>query len=241
MTKLTLWLCLMFFGWQTLLAQDSTLQHTTEQYAATYMDVATVHAALFSGNREKPIVKQLTNHQYFKEQDFIVGRLSYGGIVYPDVSLRWDLYRDELIVLSPANYNIVLNNGSIDFAEIYGYHIFYLHPDSLAGCPEAGNYIRLYAGDDFLLLEKLTNTMYRDENVQRNKYVYYFDLSTNFYLQKNGTYYKISNRRSLLKTLETHRKELRRFISARNMRYKQDAEKMVLEVVKEHEKLSRND
>jgi len=181
------------------------------------------------------------NHQYFKEQDFVGGRLSYGGIVYPDVSLRWDLYRDELIILSPANYNIALTNENIDFAEIYGYHIFYLHPDSLSGCPPAGNYIRLHSGDDYLLLEKLTNTMYRDENVRRNRYVYYFVLSSDFYLQKDGTYHKITNRRTLLKTLDTHRKELRRFIRASDLRYKLDAEKMVLETVKEHEKLSRHE
>ena len=237
MMKFQIWLCLMLFGWQTLSAQDSSVS-AIEPYASAYMDVASAHAALFSGNRQQQLVQTLLNHQYFKEQDFVGGRLSYGGIVYPDVSLRWDLYRDELIILSPASYNIVLTSEIIDFAEIYGYHIFYLHPDSLSGCPPAGNYIRLHSGDDYLLLEKLTNTMYRDENVRRNRYVYYFALSSDFYLQKNGTYHKITNRRTLLKTLDTHRKELRRFIRARDLRYKLDAEKMVLETVKEHEKLS---
>ena len=232
-------LCLMVVVWQTLSAQDHSLQPTIEQYAAAYMDVASAQAAIFSGNRQKPLTQMLLNHQYFKNQDFVNGRLSYNGVVYPDVSLRWDLYRDELIIFSPTNYNIVLTSNNIDFAEIHGYHIFYLHPDSVAGYPPAGNYIRLYSGDDYLLLEKLTHNLYRDKNVQRGRFAYYFDLTTHFYLQKNGTYYKISNRRSLLKTLSTHRKELRRFINARNMRYKDDAEKMVLEVVKEHEKLSR--
>ena len=241
MKKLQIWLYLMVFGWQQLSAQDSSLQRSTEQYAAAYMDVASVHAALFSGNREQQFVQTLINHQYFKNQDFVNGRLSYNGIVYPDVSLRWDLYRDELIILSPANYAIVLKSENIDFAEIYGYHILYLYPDNLSGYPPAGNYIRLYSGSDYFLLEKLTNTMYRDENVQRNKFHYYFVLSSNFYLQKNGTYYKISNRKSLLKTLDTHRKELRRFIRSRDLSYKRDAEKMVLETVKEHEKLNRHE
>jgi len=238
MTKLSIWMCLMVVGWQQLSAQDSSVQRTVEQYASEYMDAASAQAALFSGNRQKILVQTLLNHQYFKDQNFVNGKLSYNGVVYPDVSLRWDLFRDELIILSPADYNIVLISEYIDFAEIYGYHIVYLHPDRVAGSPPAGNYIRLYSGNDRLLLEKITNIMYRDENIKRNRFVYYFDLTTHFYLQRNGTYHKISNRRTLLKTFDTHRKELRRYINANDLRYKVDAEKMVLEVVKEHEKLS---
>ena len=229
----------MIFCWQQLPAQDNSLRQTTERYAADYMNVASGYAALFSGVRQQPLLQILLNHQYFKEQEYVNGRLSCHGVVYPNVPIRWDLYRDELVIQSPNNYNIALKRESIDFAEIYGYHIFYLHPDNLPGCPPAGNYIRLHSGDDYLLLEKLTNTMYRDESVRNNRYQYYFDLTTEFYLLKNGEYYKITNRRTLLKTLETHRKELRRFIGVHNLRYKRDAEKMALEVVKEHERLSR--
>jgi len=146
------------------------------------------------------------------------------------------LYIDELVIISPTNYNLVLNNEHFDFAEIYGYHIFYFYPDGLKGCPPAGNYILLYSGET-LLLEKPTNTLQqKDEN---NRIIYYFSLSTNFYLQKNGTYFKIKSRRTLLKSLETHRKELKRFIRANELRYRRDAEKMVLQMVKEYDKLNR--
>jgi len=50
---------------------------------------------------------------------------------------------------------------------------------------------------------------------------------------------QIKNRRTLLKTLVTHKKELRRFIRANELRYRHNAEQMVLGVVKEHEKLNR--
>ena len=238
MIKFQVWLCLMIFAWQQLPAQDNLLRQSTERSAADYMNVTSGYAALFSGVRQQLLLQPLLNHQYFVSQDYVNGRLSYRGIVYPNVSLRWDLYRDELIILSPNNYNIALKSENIDFAEIYGYHIFYFHSDSLPGCPPTGNYIRLYSSDDYLLLEKLTNMMYRDENIRNNRYQYYFGLSTDFYLLKNGVYYKITNRRTLLKTLETHRRELRRFINAQDLRYKLDAEKMVLEVVKKHEKLN---
>jgi len=224
----------MFFSWQQLHAQD-------DRYAVGYMNAASSNAALFSGNEQKTLVLRLTNHQYFKTQDYVKGRLSYNGVVYPDVWLRWDLYRDELIIQSPVYYNIVLKSEYIDFAEIHGYRIFNLQPDGLPGCPPAGNYILLFSGTH-LLLEKQTNQLYSKEGSDfsdRFKINHFFTLSTIFYLKKDEAYYSIKNRRTLLKALDTHRKELKHFIRVNNYEYKHNAEMMVLEVVKEHEKLNR--
>ena len=231
MMKLHLSLCLMFFGLQQLHAQD-------DRYAAGYMNAVSNHAALFSGNEQQPLKLQLTNHQYFKTENYVSGRLSYNGVVYPEVWLRWDLYRDELILMSPVRYSIVLKSEYIDFAEIHGYRIFYLHPDGLAGCPPAGNYILLHSGNH-LLLEKLTNGLNRKANQSSLSSDFYFVLTTTFYLQKDEVYHKIKNRRALLKALDTHRKEMKHFIRDNRFRYQLDSETMVLEVVKEHEKLSR--
>ena len=230
-------LFLALLGWHPLSAQDSLMWQVTEPYAVDYMEAVSRYAALFSGNRQQPLTVSTQNHQYFKEETYTTGRLSYGGVIYPDISLRWDLYRDELVLFSPSNYNLVLSNEHLGFAEMYGYHIFYFRHDGLKDCPPAGNYILLYSVENLFLLEKLTNTLlHKDEN---NRILYYFSLSTNFYLQKDGAYYKIKNRRTLLKKLDTHRKELKRFIRANELRYRSDAEKMVLQVVEEYDKLSR--
>lgn len=227
---------LIVFSCHHLSAQDSLLLQKTERYAAGYLKTVVSYATIFSGNREQPLGFSTSNHPYFKEQDFTTGRLSYDGIIYPGVHLRWDLYKDQLIVLSPNNYNIVLQSVNVNFFEIYGYHVFQLLPDGLAGCPSAGYYILLYSADNYFLLEKLTNSL-QEENIK--KYRYNFNLSSKFYLQKEDAYYKIQNRRTLLNCLETHRNELKHFMRSHHLRYKKDAEKTVLETIREHEKLSR--
>ena len=226
--KWYIYLCLMLFFRQSLLAQD-------DHYAAGYMSAVSNHAALFSGNRQLPFTLHTLNHPYFRSDDFFSGKLSYEGVVYPKVWLRWDLYRDELMILSPVNYSIILQSEHIDFAEIHDYRIFYLHSDGLPGCPSSGNYILLYSGNH-RLIEKLTNELNLKD---KNSSEYYFILSTRLYLQKDEVYHKIKNRRTLLKALDTHRKELKQFIRANGFGFKRDAETMALEVVKEHEKLSR--
>jgi len=228
MKKWCIYLLLTLFIRQHLPAQD-------ERYAVGYMNTVSNHAALFSGNRQQPHTVRTLNHPYFQDDDFVSGRLSYGGVVYPEVWLRWDLYRDELMVLSPVNYIIVLQSEHVDFAEIHGYRFFYLRPDGLPGCPPAGNYILLYSGDH-LLVKKITNELHQKDD---KNFEYHFILSTIFFLQKGGEYHKIKNRRTLLKALDTHRKELKHFIRVGGLKYQHDAETMSLEVVKEHEKLSR--
>ncbi len=239
MKKLLIWLWLLAFGCQYLLAQGGFLQQLADNYADEYLTTTSKHAAIFSGNRHQMLTISLNNHQYFKEEGFVIGRLSYLGVVYPKIKLRWDLYKDELVILSPSNYHIVLRNENVDFAEIYDYHIFYLSPDSLLGCPPAGNYILLHSGD-CILLEKKIHTLSKDQNVQHNKkHTYHFNLVTRFYLKKDGAYYKITGKRTLLKSLGSRRQELRRFIRHNNLQLNQDVEKMVLEVVKEHERLNQ--
>ena len=236
--RLSVYLCLMIFCWQQLPAQDSMSRQTTDGYAANYMDSVSRFAAIYSGvGAQPPLSFSLLSHQFFKDVYYTNCRLSYGGVVYPDVLLRWDLYRDELLIRSPAGYEIVLKSGKIDFAEIHGYRMFYLHPDSLPGYPSAGYYILLFSGE-YLLLEKLTKQMTQKESSKLGRTENYFELSSKFYLQRNGAYYGIKNRRTLLKTLSTHRSEMRQLIRANKLNYKEDAEKMVLEVVKEHAKLS---
>ena len=216
--------------------QQMQAQDVVEGQAAIYMNTASHFAALYSGNCQQPLGFRTVNHQYFKERNYVSGKLSYNGIVYTDVMLRWDLYRDEILLLSPVSSNIVLINDYIDFAEIHGYRIIYLHPDGLPGCPAAGNYIMLYSGKN-LLLEKLSNSP-NVADLDGKRYTYKFLLSSHFYFKKDDVYHKIKNSGKLLKILDTHKKELKQYTRAHNYKYKRDAEKMLTEIIKEHEKLS---
>lgn len=229
-------LFLILFCCQQLSAQDGLLQQVTDHYAAGYLTAVDHNAAIFSGNREQPLGFLTSNHQYFKEQGFTTGRLSFGGIIYPNVQLRWDLFRDDLIILSPKKYTIVLNAENVDFFEIHGSHIFYKHPDVLAGCPPAGYYKLLYSTNKYVLFEKISKYL-QEENVK--KYRYNFKMSSKFYLQRDDSYYRIQNKRTLLNSLGTHRKELKQFMRANELQYKKYPEITVYETIKEHERLTR--
>ena len=176
-----------------------------------------------------------TNHPYLIDDQYIQARLSYQHVIYPEVLLRLDLCRDELVVRSPGFRSIILHAGYVDFAELHGKHIIYFQKDSLPGCPSSGYYILLYSGNN-TVLEKRNAQLVEKANPQSLER--YFALTTQYYLCKDGVYYTIKNKRGLLKVLHPYKKELKRFISSRKLNFKVDAEGFLILTVNEYEKLA---
>jgi hypothetical protein len=214
-----------------LFAQDAGRQQLVDSHAIDYLRVAGNQSTLYYGNMQEGHPRT-TNHPYLKEEQYAKARLSYRKTIYPEVLLRMDLSRDELIIQTLDFRNIVLFPENVDFAEFHGQHIVYFRRDSLPGCPSTGYYTLLHSGK-CMVLEKNAATMMVD-----NSHLYYYDLSTKYYLYHDGAYYTIRNKRGLLKVLHPHKKELKRFISAHHWKFRNDADKLIPQTVVEYEKIS---
>ncbi len=210
-------------------AQEIVQSPLVEKYATSYMNLARSQAAIFNGDEQKKYPRT-PNDPYLKSQEYTMGRLSYNGVLYPDVRLRLDLCRDELVALSPNYQDIVLSSEKIDFAELHNYRILYLSPGQLPDCPFSGFYILLYSGS-CMVMEKRSFSLELREGQST------FIPSVKYYIYKDDTYLRVRNKRSLLKALGDYRRELAQYIRHSNLRFRSDAEKMIVEVMKEYERL----
>ena len=225
--------CYLIFGFGRLLAQNSDQPQQIEDTALEYMRIAGKQLALYYG-KEQEMHQRTLNHPYLVNEHFAKARLSYNDVIYPEAMLRLDLNRDELIIVSPDFRQIVLTPENVDFAELYGKHIVYFRRDSLPGCPSTGYYYLLHSGN-CKILEKQVNRM-----IPNDKSEMYFVLSTYYYLYKDGAYYTIRSKRGLLNALSSHRKELKRFISANHLSFRPYTEIFLALTVSEYEKLSQS-
>ena len=225
---------LLLFGGGHLLAQDTGRRQLIDNSAVEYLQSVGKQSVLYYGN-EQVNYPHTSNHAYFKSEQYVKARLSYSGVTYPDIPLRLDICRNELIVLSPESRNIVLFPENVDYLKLHDKHFIFLRPDNLPGCPSAGYYILLHSGK-CRILEK--NSAKLNEKIEVNKLIRYFDFSTNYYLYKDGIYYQIKNENGLLKILNPYKKELKRFISTNRLKFKRDAEEFLTLTIKEYEKLS---
>jgi hypothetical protein len=217
-----------------LSAQELTTDKRLDPYVAGYLDAAAGQAVLFYGKEQEPYPVVASNHPYLKEERYVSGWLSYRGVTYTNVPLRMDLCRGELLVLSPAAHNVRLTAREIDSAALHDCRIVYLPKDTLPESPQPGLYFLLYDGG-CRVFEKQTATLQQKTYMQTIEQ--YYDFSSAYYLLKEGVYYRIKNRNSLLKALGTHRKELEQHIRANKLDFRKDAGKMIVSTVETFEKI----
>ena len=215
--------------WQWTIAQDKIPpEQLYEAFAARYIDSVSSRTTIFYGKLQEPLWITTSNNPYFKDVRYAKSKIRYGGTFYTDIPLRWDLYRDELIVLSPDNYNVVLSPDKTEDAVLHGYPICYLKKDSLSNSPPPGYYVQLHAGQCTVLV-KHTASYQRVGN--------YFIFATKYYIKKENVYFPVKSKNTLLNALGDYHQELSRLIRANRFKFKRDAEAMIVATVKEYEKM----
>ena len=116
MRKLLGFLCVCALAIVTARAQDAV---------DDYVSSAAGQSVIYHGKEQLKYPTSIRNHPYLKSEKYVPGDLSFEGILYKDVKMRLDLYKNELLLLSPDNrYNIVLPSDRVDYAEFHGYDIF---------------------------------------------------------------------------------------------------------------------
>jgi len=225
-------LALLLFGFNGLYAQDAR-QQLIDDAALEYLQIAANQSVIYY-SVEQEWHPRATNHPYMRDDQYVKGRLSHLHVIYPEAMLRFDLYRNELLVQSPLLRNFVLFPENVDFAELHGYHLIYFRADSLPGCPSSGYYLLLHSGNCKVLEKQIAVLM---QDARATTLTQYYIFQANFYLFKDSAYHPIRTKHGLLKLLHPHKKELKRFISSHNWRYRLDAEELIRQTVREYEKI----
>ena len=227
------WAILFLLCWGRLFAQDTGKAQSIDDAATDYFQHVSHYSVLYYGDLQKGYPSTI-NHPYLQEEAFAGARLSYIRTVYPDVLLRLDICRDELIVQSPTNRSIVLFPENVDFAELHGYRIIYFQSDALPSSPSSGYYFQLYSGR-CKVMEKRNAVL--QEKPLLNEIERHFLFSTHYYLFKDDAYYSIKNKRGLLKALSPYKKELKQYISSNRLNYRKNPELLLKKTVEAYEKL----
>lgn len=202
-----------------------------------YLKEAQEKAQIYYGKEPLPYSPHIKNHPYLMAGVFNGGLLSYDGIQYPNVNILLDLYRDQLLVLSPYNYSyIILQPGEVNFADMYGYRIIYFRPDGLKGCPPEGYYQLLYDGK-YTVLEKQACSLFETRKGEVTEGT--FNRSTKYYILKDGVYHTVKSKGSVLNVFKSHKKELNQYSKQQRLNFRKETEKAIVSMVKQFETLNQ--
>lgn len=236
-------MCLSF----SLQAQEQSPE--IQRYSEQYVKQGQENIALFNGklqgimprNMESLYLREreyaLTNKFSAKEMPRQVGPTAsydsgdvfYDGVFYSGVSMRLDLYRDELVVApeSVLSFGSVLQVDRFGYADLRGYRIILSPSKNLPGT----YYLQLHDGP---------NEVLKKESFALNSQQSAFEFRTvRYYVKKDDIYHSVGKKKKeVLKLFDDRRDELRLFMRTNRINIRRNTENALVEVAKEYERLT---
>jgi hypothetical protein len=150
---------------------------------------------LYKGPAQEQYSLSESGNPYFGNGDWSSGSVYYEGVLYDHVSLKYDLARDELVVLNPNSRNaFYLFKPRVDWFTLGNKTFINLKKDGNKTLPPEGYYEQLAKGP-ITLLQKYTKS-YQEKfsvgNVEKR-----FDEKNRFYAVKDNVYHRLSKAKSL--------------------------------------------
>ena len=198
-----------------------------------YMTETGTFAALYSGKTETLYDRRFVNHPYFETNTFIAGTLCYNRVVYKDVLMRFDLFRNELAVFFPSRmYNIALNNDKFDYAVLNGSTIVLSKGEKKS----EDKFSVLLQNGAYPVVRKYRITM-ASPTGQSN--LYSFNIQRQYAIYINGVPHTVKNKNAVLKLFPDRRKELDAFAKQHKLNFKGQIEQSIIALVNQYENLTK--
>src|SRR6476469_1595205 len=217
-TRLFLFVCCCgFLSAQAQPTNDSTFYKNALQTAVTnYREAAGSNLQIYKGAEYANYYANTVGNPFFLSDSLQRGTVSYDGIVYPDLPLKYDLVSDELLLQTPQQILIKLAPEKVDSFVIKDHVFVKLSSDnSRQGIPPTF-YERLYKGNVSVWLKarKQPTRTFNPEDPDR------FTQYDTYYIEKGGQYQEASDEKSLLSFFGEQRAAVKKYLHKESVRFK---------------------
>jgi len=193
------------------------------------------HAELYNGPQPEPYLTFTEGDPYFTTSTFSSGTIRYNGLIYQEVPILYDLVRDELVIRHPNGDRFSVFMEKVDSFSFSGHYFIKLKIDSTTSpLTKSSFYEKLFSGRIMLLArnrkfiqEQSGTTSFERKIYERNQY----------YVLKDGKYYPVKNKKSLLAVLKDKRNELQQYIKKNNLEFRNNFKADMSEVVAYYDQL----
>jgi hypothetical protein len=208
---------------------------TTDSLISIYYKQQGLTLPIFSGRKYYGYGANIEGNPYYFYPDWQTGSVLYEGVRYNNLSVQYDIYQDQVLVTNSIGLPFNLYSERVEEFSLPNMTFVRLRPDKNHDLKE-GFYQKLVDG-------KLTVYARRvkilDEKVDVTGIERKFIASNVYYVQKDGKYYVIRNKRSIYNLLDDNRSKINDFLSERNIRYKTDPETTLIQIAQLYNQLSK--
>lgn len=209
------------FGFLPLGAQEYIVKQ--------YLEKAGDCAVIYNGELETPYsFVYYDEFPYYKSNEYAQGAIYYKGKYYPNQRIRLDLYKNQLIVLTPkTNLGKIVNAADVDKFVLGESTFINYFPSETEKPLKQGYYHLIMEGTLFKVLGKTQKIPV--ENSGKSTYI--FNSKQNYYLLYNGGVYTIRNASILTKLFPQLKKQLKAYVKDNGLNFKTAPEESLYQIV----------
>lgn len=204
-----------------------------------YPDLLNREAPIYNGKMYHPYIKLSENgHPFFNSERYTQGSIVYSGYTYRHVKIAYDLVRDQLILMDFDGDNaLVVVPDHVDSFTLHNHTFIRLTAGAAtANTIKPGYYDLLYKGRIRLLAKRLKSV---SEKVTQNEVEKNVSQQDKYYLFKDSVYTAITNKKALLKMLQSTQSQNQHFIKTEQLNFKRDKENAIIKLVKFHDSIAQ--
>lgn len=238
MIKLRIIILLAFF--LSVFMIDTSAQYSTDKNffndeVSQYLNEVGNNAIIYSGKEQTKYPIKYRGNPYLEREHHLTGQICYDGVIYAPIKFRYDTYRDEIVVLTPNEFNIVLEPRLFDYA--FADNLYIKKTAEGDQKPFAGYYVELYKSQASEVLEKTKCSI--QEIRESNTLTLTFEQKKIFYILKDNVYHSVRKQKDVYNLFRDQKKELKRYAKSNSLNYKADSRRFLIELMAKYEQTGK--
>lgn len=217
---------------------DSALVSGSSKYLVNfYNKIRHDFNALYNGpfHYAYPVIKQ--GSPYFSGEAWQKGSVTYEDIIYDNVLMKYDLVKDQLIVMVEEKGHLPLELFSPRIKEFSYKDLKFLYiPRNSPLSLKEGFYQQLSKGK-ITALCKTENTM--EQIIVDDKIEWKVNQRKRYFIIDNNNSHPINRQRDLMEAVKNHRQQISKDLKERKLKFKKNKEQVITAATDLYNKLER--
>lgn len=192
----------------------------------SYYESIGVQAPLYNGVEHMRYLPTIEGIPYYKEDEWKNGTIEYGGVVYSNVPMKYDMVKDQVVVKHPNGFSsFQLFSPRVSYFVLGNERFVYVPAGRDTSVLAPGFYQQLHTGPVTVLARR---TKWIEEQIVDAKLERKFRNRTSYYLLKDEMVYSPRKEAHLLALADSRRQEARQALRQAGIRFKKAPEQAIL-------------
>ncbi len=211
-------------------AIDSSFTKAGTDYAKRlYFTQRGEELVVYRGVRHVGYPASIQGHAYFQSPDWHKGSVLYDHVLYENIIMKYDLFKDQLIVtpLEQGRMFIGLYSPKVARFSFSKFNFIRIDKSTEKTSPAPGFYLQLTYGKLTVLAKRIKVI---SDRIEERVFLQRFDETMKYYLVKDSIYYYIKNKKDILNVIRDKKKEVQQFLSKNKLNYRKNREQTLVAI-----------